>query len=874
MSWLELLRGARRKSRSGEGDREAQDVRLGRRYRNLRELLAANNDALELISELESDLLLFPAGDPQIRARVAALLDRCEELVASLERLDERRYQELSMVLAAVRKEVGRALDTSERACAGALVLPLADLSRDDSARVGGKAANLAAIRNAGLPVPYGFVLTTAAYWLFVRECGLVERVRHELAGLDPEDLEALDRASHALRSHVLEAPMPPAIEDAIRSGIRRLLRRAAEGLAVRSSASGEDAVLTFAGQFDSQINVPEEELVSAYRKVVASRFNARAIYYRQTAGIAEVDSPMAVLFVRMIDAQASGVVYTRDPTRPKAKTLLVNSTWGACFTDGNVGDRWWLSRGRSPQIVERHLAAKQSRLVLAESGLEEEPVPAPAVEAQSIDDSELEDLAKLALRAEELFGCPQDIEWAIDASGSIWWLQRRPLRFGAPAQNQRPRAAKADAIVSAGVTIYPGQVSGPAFRADSAENLAKVQNGSILVLDNTSPDCVRVLTRIGGLVVEFGNPAGHAAALVREFRVPTIFDGGQDCHLIKQGEIVSLDAGARRVYRGAIFPSAKSRLERAKCRLADTKHPLADRITSLSLLDPKAWSFRASSCRSLHDVVRFAHERAIQAMFQVGDSEVEVRSPSIKLLDSELPLVFYVLDLGGGIAPEARNAKRVRPDDICSIPFRALWRGMSHPGIAWTGREYVSISGFASVLAHAITNPVDEGRELGSTSYVAIADNYVNFNSRIAYHYAMVDACIGDTPNASFVNFRFKGGAADPLRKNLRARFLQECLLRHGFSVDVRHDLVNAWLRKYPREEMEHRLDIVGRLMACSRQLDMFMASQDAMRWFVGEFMRGNYRFSVSGVPAGPDGQTTTTISTPPPTTTTPERR
>jgi pyruvate,water dikinase len=372
------------------------------------------------------------------------------------------------------------------------------------------------------------------------------------------------------------------------------------------------------------------------------------------------------------------------------------------------------------------------------------------------------------------------------------------------------------------------------------------VPEGAVAVLRHTCPECVKFLTRIGGLVVDFGNPAGHAAALIREFHVPALFDAAEATQRLEAGTMVSLDAAARRVYPGQLFAGEAGR--RHHLRHSRTVHPLGERITALRLLDPKAWRFRPASCRSVHDVVRFAHEKIIETVFSLGDDEFEEADSGVKLLESPVPIDFHGLDLGGGIVAEARDALRVRPEQICSIPFRALWRGMSHPEVSWAGREYVSLSGFASVVARAMTDRATESRELGARSYVAIGEDYVNLNSRLAYHYAMVDACVGQHQTSNFVNFRFKGGGADPYRKNLRARFIEECLLQWGFTVDVRQDLVNAWLKSYAREATEERLDVVGRLMACSRQLDMFMASEATMRWYVDQFMSGNYRFRVTG--------------------------
>jgi pyruvate,water dikinase len=825
--------------------REPAAERLARRYGQLRAALAANNDALELITELENDLALLPVRDPQVRERVTRLLERSADLVTALDQLSESRFGDLATVLGAIGHEVADLLASAAAEEVGAVSCALAEVGDGERGLVGCKAANLARLQCAGFPVPDGFVLTTTAYHQLASASGLVERLRRELRRLDVNDLETLERVAGELRDLVTTAPLPTAIEASIQAQLRRLMCRSSEAFAVRSSAAGEDGDLTYAGQFDSRINVPQEQLVSAYRQVCASRFNARAICYRLDAGVAEIDGPMAVLFLRMIDARSSGVIYSRDPSDPSSDAVLVTSSWGAGFTGASAGDRFLLSRHRQHPILARQVGLKTSQTVLVPAGGTcEEAVPTALAAAPSVADAELEDLAALALRLERVFGTPQDVEWAIDRAGRVWVLQARPLRL-ATDRVRTLRPPRVAPLLSGGITIYPGRVSGPVHVADGARDLARVPDGAVAVLRHTCPECVKFLSRIGGLVVDFGNPAGHAAALIREFRVPALFDAGEATQRLTAGAVVSLDAAARRVYPGQLFAGEAAGRHHLRPRRA--AHPLGERVTSLRLLDPKAWRFRPASCRSVHDVVRFAHEKAIEMVFSLGDDEFEGGGAGIKVLESTVPIDLHVLDLGGGLLPEARDLPRVRPEHICSTPFRALWRGVSHPEVSWAGRDYVSLSGFASVVARAMTDRATESRELGARSYVAIGADYVNLNSRLAYHYALVDACVGGQQSSNFVNFRFKGGGADPYRKHLRARFIEECLRQWGYSVDVRQDLVNAWLKRYPREATEERLDVVGRLMACSRQLDMFMASEATMRWYVAQFMSGNYRFRVT---------------------------
>ena len=134
--------------------------------------------------------------------------------------------------------------------------------------------------------------------------------------------------------------------------------------------------------------------------------------------------------------------------------------------------------------------------------------------------------------------------------------------------------------------------------------------------------------------------------------------------------------------------------------------------------------------------------------------------------------------------------------------------------------------------------------RPLGEKSYLLVAEEYMNLNSRLAYHYSLVDACLCDIPANNYISFRFEGGGATRQRRHLRACFLDRCLARYGFQVDRRGDLVNAWFRKAPPDQIGERLDILGRLIASSSQLDMYMTSHETMQWYVDQFLAGNYGF------------------------------
>jgi pyruvate,water dikinase len=130
----------------------------------------------------------------------------------------------------------------------------------------------------------------------------------------------------------------------------------------------------------------------------------------------------------------------------------------------------------------------------------------------------------------------------------------------------------------------------------------------------------------------------------------------------------------------------------------------------------------------------------------------------------------------------------------------------------------------------------------LGAPNYLLVAPDYMNFNARLAYHFAMIDSLIGPAAENNYVNFRFRGGGSRFPRRELRARFLAEVLLQSRFHADRRGDLVTAWLRQYPQKPSEDALELLGKLMACARQLDMLMEDESMMRHFVSRFLAEDY--------------------------------
>jgi pyruvate, water dikinase len=821
--------------------------RVREKYLSFRGLLTLNTECLEVIVGLQEDLTYVPPRRDIVETRVGQIFEKAGGIVAALDELTGFYHEKLYQALAQQQDEVERYIAVLQEFGGGRLAAWMYEIGVDDIEEAGGKAGTLGEVkRKLNLPVPNGYVLTTEAYRQF---CGVPNwiKIRDAIHEIDPTDLEAIRESSSMLHEMVMDTPLSRALEVALTDRARAL---ETQRFAVRSSAVGEGpegGLRSLAGQFLSLINVPAEGVVDAYKQVIASRFNERALAYRLSTGLLEVDTPMAVLVLPVISAKASGIMYSRDPANPKSKELWITATTGFgvdIAAGGTPADLFVVSRSRRHQVTETHIAPKHDAMIAApEGGLEHHELDQAASEAPSLQEEALKTLAGYGVKLENYFKCAQDIEWAIDQNDQVWILQSRPLAVVDQNRSRSRAKANAEPLASGGRTVYPGQTCGPTHIVEDVNHLGDPPDGAIVVLRRASPEIAQILPRIGGLVAEWGNVAGHAAALLREFKVPSVFlmEGALD--KVRDSSSISLDSVLGAIYPGMLWERQTTDGVESVRQQTTAGDPISRNILTLNLLDPSSDEFRPSGCRSTHDVLRYCHEKSVEAMFTVNDIELDHGKHTAKDLKTTLPLNLSVLDLGGGLRLTEEDQREVTPEEVVSLPFRALWRGISHAEVSWKREMPASLSDLASVMASSL-KPQYATRPLGRKSYLLAAEEYMNFNARVAYHFTLVDASLTDMASKNYIAFRFAGGGATAFRRNLRAIFVQEVLTKYNFLVDRRGDLVNAWLKKAPATETYDALDILGRLLACTSQLDMYMTSTKVMRWYVRQFLDGNYMF------------------------------
>ena len=622
---------------------------LPRRYRSFRRLLGLNNECLELLASLQEDLLFVSPASGCLDETLKGLFERTRGIVEALEDLSGSGQARLSEILASLAAEIDRHLDSLRHAPPIRLLAALPEIGVSDEMEVGGKAAALAEVRNrAALPVPDGAAVTTEAYRQFC-ETALWREIRDTLRDLEPSAGPALPAASRRLTALVEELPLPPAVEGAIVACARELAG-GSHRLAVRSSAPGEAGPHGYAGQFLSVLDVSPEQVPAAWRRVVASRFSEHALSYRLSHGIAEIESPLAVLLMRMVPAAVSGILYTRNPSEPRQKELWITSTpgLGAAVASGDATGDFLIVSHRPPHRV----FASQRR-----PDASEEAAPALLGEAQ------ITELAAAALAIEKHFRAPQDIEWSFDASGQLWILQARRLSLTGTARRRLFSRPRIPPLAEGGRTVCPGRAAGEAWVAGATQAWRDAPRGCVLVLDKATPDIAAVLARVDGVVAEWGNLTGNAAALLREFQIPSVFLMPGATRILRSGQPVSLDARERKIYPGALWPPRLESVAAPVPSVADRVGPIRRRVLNLSLLHPASGGFHPRACKSVHDVLRYCHEKAVEAMFSTYDTLSQTRSAQCRRLQSPLPINVLVLDLGGGIRETAPPAPAPAPD-------------------------------------------------------------------------------------------------------------------------------------------------------------------------------------------------------------------
>jgi pyruvate, water dikinase len=829
------------------------------KYQAFKNLLAYDRTSHELIAELESIYYDQKKVDfCAVVQKYGKLSQSTFDIINCLQAMAPLSYRNLGRIFKEIDAIIQRQLTPLRTESSTPFVLAIDEIAPERESLVGGKAGKLAALlRELDLPVPKGFAITTNAFNAVCESNRLRMAIDTRLADLDIESASSLESSSRELTEIFRNALIPPSVAKAM-TRITSWMRNnpdPARRVCVRSSATGEDASgLSFAGQYQSVLNVDEKSLANAYKEVIASKYSPRALYYRVNHGLLDSETPMAVLVLEMIEAMASGVLYTRNPVHPDSDTMMIYAIGGLGerLVGGSVApDVFEISRGDNPQVV-RSVSALNG-FSPTTSGQDPTHPLSPDAEpsgALHLGQERARQLAVWAQRLEAFFQGPQDIEWCLDREGNLFILQCRPLFIeastGEPASCPLLEIPN-ELLLAAGEKAASGIGVGKVFKVLQPSDLNRVPIDSVLVAPTTSPHFVQVIDRLRAVVTDIGSTAGHFASIAREFGIPTLVNTKVATEVLRENEMVTVYADGCKVFAGIVETFVTEPCAR---KFQPIDHParrkltaILEKISPLNLVDPQSPIFTPEHCETVHDIIRFAHEKAVQEMFFLAGKR-GMKLKGAKRLLSHIPILLYVLDLGQGIREGVGDVTEVHPEDIRNVPFRAIWKGLSHPDIFWSSE----IMHFDWEAFDTMSGGIVSMESPLLASYALFSQDYLNLSVHFGYHFVVVDCLCSPTSSLNYLSIHFKGGGAAPENKRLRVEFVARILKQHGFEVRLTGDVLDARLDPLPSASLEEKLDMVGRLLGCTRLLDMIIADEATVDTLTAEFLKGNYRFGPIG--------------------------
>ncbi|HFE39199.1 MAG TPA: phosphoenolpyruvate synthase [Gammaproteobacteria bacterium] len=455
-------------------------------------------------------------------------------------------------------------------------------LGIDDVNKVGGKNASLgemiAQLAHSDVKIPNGFATTAQAYRDFLCQGGLDQKIQTRLDALDTNDVTALAKAGKEIREWISNTPLPAALEEEVRAAYQSMASACSHELAVavRSSATAEDLPdASFAGQQETFLNVRGiDNVLLAIKAVFASLYNDRAISYRVHQDFAHHEVALSAGIQQMVrsDLGSSGVAFTLDTESGFRDAIFITAAYGLGETvvQGAVNpDEYYLYKPNLkknlPAILRKTRGDKAIKMVYCETTKAKSPVktvPVPPAEQLKfcLNNDQLHELANIALKIEQHYACPMDIEWALDGvDKQLYIVQARPetveSRSNGDIIERYLLKGTSNRLVS-GRAIGQRIGSGAACLMKNISEMDKIKSGDVLVTDMTDPDWEPIMKRASAIVTNRGGRTCHAAIIARELGIPAVVGCGNATEAIANNQLITVscaegDEGS--VYEGLI---------------------------------------------------------------------------------------------------------------------------------------------------------------------------------------------------------------------------------------------------------------------------------------------------------------------------------
>jgi len=436
-------------------------------------------------------------------------------------------------------------------------VLFFNEINKNMIPEVGGKGANLGEMYNHKFPIPGGFVVTSFAYAKNAIENKILKKIEDIERNIDVNNIKELNAKSDEIKKIILNTQMVSDIKEKIIKSYSKLGKDVL--VAVRSSATAEDLPsASFAGQQDTYLNISgKEKLLEHVKKCWASLFNPRAIFYRHKQNFPIEQVKLAVVVQQQINSEISGIMFTANPISNNLNEIVIEAVYGLgeAIVSGSVTPDTFVINKKTMKIVSKSISKQSWKLIRDMKGTtKKENVDKKLQDKQKIIDKIVLEYAKIGANIEKHYKKPQDIEWAIEKN-KLYIVQSRPIT----TLNTNKSSTNAVETINAkeilsGLGASSGIRSGPVTIVHTLKELDKVKTGDVMVTKMTTPDMVPQMKKACAIVTDEGGITCHAAIVSRELGIPAVVGTEHATTILKDKEIITVDANKGKVYKGEVI--------------------------------------------------------------------------------------------------------------------------------------------------------------------------------------------------------------------------------------------------------------------------------------------------------------------------------
>lgn len=437
-------------------------------------------------------------------------------------------------------------------------ILWFSEVDKDDIGIVGSIGANLGEMSHAGLPISPGFIISTYAYFQFIRENNLAPKIKDLLGTADFERPDSLMQVSSHIKRHIMHAKMSDYLVQEIAASYEKLGGILHNSLvAVRSSATAEDIPnASFAGQQETYLNISgEANLVLTVKQAWASLFEARAIVSRHKQHYDHFRIGTAVVIQKMIEAEKSGVMFTNDPvSKDKSKIIIeaINGLGELLMQAEVAPDRYEVTK-KDLSIIKKRIEKQDVMLKKVGSITKTVKIPEDEGIRQKLTKNQILDLAILGKKIEWHYYFPQDIAWAIEKN-EIFIVQTRAISAIQGEKRKQPlKPSRKLPLILKGSPASPGIASGTVKLIQNKSDLKKILPGDILVAEQTTADYIPAMKKATAIITDKGSRTSHAAIVSRELGIPAVVGTNEATQLLKNGTVITINGTAGEVYKGGL---------------------------------------------------------------------------------------------------------------------------------------------------------------------------------------------------------------------------------------------------------------------------------------------------------------------------------